>query len=281
MSIVTIRFAAHRLDALQRSPLIERLLARAAAPVRMADWRADAFTAIAPAGAPMPPVASAALAAAARPPAGAWVCIATPVHLRAGMTSIMMSADSILRLEPQEALQFAGEFNREFAGAGLCLGVGREDVLLCVFDRVLEVRTHDPDGMTARDLFDVQPAGADGPRLRQAMSEIEMWLFDHAFNRARAARSCAPVTGLWLWGGGEPIAALPPVRGWTAGRDPFFAAFCRVPDWPADAAPGALEAGRLRRLDLSAADRRCSVPKGPSWRFWRRARPWWEPYGAH
>jgi hypothetical protein len=252
-------------------------------------------------------VASAALAAAARPPAGAWVCIATPVHLRAGMTSIMMSADSILRLEPQEALQFAGEFNREFAGAGLCLGVGREDVLLCVFDRVLEVRTHDPDGMTARDLFDVQPAGADGPRLRQAMSEIEMWLFDHAFNRARAARSCAPVTGLWLWGGGEPIAALPPVRGWTAGRDPFFAAFCRVPDWPADAAPGvivcaeqpgttdwagverrwlapaaaALEAGRLRRLDLSAADRRCSVPKGPSWRFWRRARPWWEPYGAH
>jgi hypothetical protein len=99
---------------------------------------------------------------------------------------------------------------------------------------------------------------------------------------------------------------VPPVRpvlpGWTAGRDSLFAAFGDTAEFPSPAAAGvlvsedtpgsdtwsdverrwlapaaaALGAGRLRRLELSAGGRRCSVSGGSSWRFWRRPRPWWE-----
>jgi len=44
-------------------------------------------------------------------------------------------------------------------------------------------------------------------------------------------------------------------------------------------AVAALRSGRLKRLDLSAADRRFSVGRGLNLRFWRRPRPWWESYG--
>jgi hypothetical protein len=157
------------------------------------------------------------------------------------------------------------------------------------------------------------------------MSEIEMWLFDHAANRARAARGELPVTGLWLWGGGETLRALPSVRGWAAGRDPLFVAFDVRTQFPtgsggprADAAasasaapdanargdggggvvvcseaPGsaawprverdwlvpamaALQSGRISQLQLSAVDRCFRLTSPRHWRFWRRARPWWE-----
>jgi hypothetical protein len=57
------------------------------------------------------------------------------------------------------------------------------------------------------------------------MSEMEMWLFDHPINRERLARGAPAITGLWLWGGGPSLAALPEIRGWTAGNDPFFGSF--------------------------------------------------------
>jgi hypothetical protein len=108
-----------------------------------------------------------------------------------------------------------------------------------------------------------------------------------------------------MWGGGGLTTELPAFSGWTAGQDPFFAAFGAAqrfpdeggagvavcaqqpasPEWPDVErrwlAPGvaALESGRIERLELSAADRRFSVTKGPHLRFWRRPRPWWESYG--
>src|SRR5260370_39262961 len=69
------------------------------------------------------------------------------------------------------------------------------------------------------------PPGTAAARLRTLMSETEMWLFEHAVNRSRAANAAATVNGLWLWGGGPALTSLPPVAGWTAGDDPFFSAF--------------------------------------------------------
>jgi hypothetical protein len=40
----------------------------------------------------------------------------------------------------------------------------------------------------------------------------------------------------------------------------------------------ALKSGRIKRLELSTADRRISVAAGPTLRFWRRPRPWWESF---
>ena len=137
------------------------------------------------------------------------------------------------------------------------------------------------------------------------MSEIEMWLFEHPLNQARVARAEKPITGLWLWGGGEVLATLPTFHGWTAGQDPFFAAFGAAAQFPEAGGAGvavcarqpgspewsdverrwlapaaaALRGGSVERIDLSARDRRFSVTTRVQLQFWRRKRPWWESYG--
>jgi hypothetical protein len=304
LSIVYIRFAARRWDARKPSPQLERLVARASASVRVADWRADAFRVIAPEEMTMPPIAAAALHASSGSPPGAWGFIATPVHFSASMSSVTMPEGGLLELRPDEAAALASDFNRTFVDARTRLSVGRSSVLVCVFDRALEVTTHDPEAVVGHDVFGFQPAGTDAPRLRLLMSEIEMWLFDHAVNRARTGDGRHPVTGLWLWGGGSTDSTIPEVLGWTAGADPFFAAFGQAQRFPPEAGPGvvvctdqpgsdtwsdveqqwltpavaALQSGRIKRLDLSAAGRRFSLGRGAALRFWRRPRPWWESF---
>jgi hypothetical protein len=306
LSILYFRFAARSPDGAQRSPMLERLVARAGDPSRVEDWRTEAFRVIAPSAQRLPSIAAAIVpeVGSGADPA-AWACIATPVHLSAGMRSVTMAADGILNLAPGEAAALTADFNRVFGGAGVRLSVGRGALLSCLFDDRIEAATRDPEEVAGNDVFGFQPTGRDGARLRRLMSEMEMWLFDHAVNRARSSQERQPVTGLWLWGGGPTGEALPPVRGWCAGQDPLFAAFGSEHEYPRAAGGGvvvcaeqpgsnewldverrwlvpaitALGSGRLKRLDLSAADRRFSVGKGSNLRFWRRPRPWWESYG--
>ena len=233
-----------------------------------------------------------------------WVCVATPVHLTAGMSRVTLAGDGVLTLTPSEAQALAADFNQVFAGAESRLVVARAAVLLCVLPPSQDIATHEPACVAGHDVFAFQPSGPDAPRLRRLMSEMEMWLFDHAVNRERAAAARPTVTGLWLWGGGSTSDAPPAVRGWTAGQDPLFAAFgdepelpggtesgvvvCSAPpgssDWPEverrwlAPAAAALDAGRIERLELSAAGHRVSVAGGPNFRFWRRPRPWWEAF---
>jgi hypothetical protein len=291
-------------DARKPSPQLERLVARASASVRVADWRADAFRVIAPGEKTMPPIVATALHASGGSPPGAWGFIATPVYFSAGMSGVTMPEGGLLELRPDEAAALASDFNRTFVDAGARLSVGRSSVLVCVFDRALEVTTHDPEAVVGHDVFGFQPAGIDAPRLRLLMSEIEMWLFDHAVNRTRTGDGRHTVTGLWLWGGGSTNSMIPAVLGWTAGADPFFAAFGQAQRFPPEAGPGvvvctdqpgsdtwsdveqqwltpamaALQSGRIKRLDLSAAGRRFSLGRGAALRFWRRPRPWWESF---
>jgi hypothetical protein len=187
-------------------------------------------------------------------------------------------------------------------------------VLLCEFDRPLTVSTHDPGQLAGRDLFDAQPSGADGGRLRRLMSEMEMWLYDHPVNRERVVRQLPSVSSLWLWGGGTPLCEMPMVDGWTAGSDPFFSAFGAATEFPLEPRAGvlvtpvrpdepewaeverrwlapasaALRAKRIERIELSVGANRRLVGRprwwawrGATWRSagWRRRQPWWEALG--
>ncbi len=288
------------------APALDRLLMHASAPTTSTDWRRDAFGVIAGAAA-VPPVAAVALLAAEDRVREPWVCIASPLHLVAGMSNVTLDPSGVLTLDGGEAAALAADFNRVFADSGVRLVVGRAAVLLCVFDRVLRVSTYEPADVVGRDVFECQPQGADASRLRRVMSEIELWLFEHAVNRARAARGRAVITGLWLWGGGEPLPALPAVQGFTAGTDPLFAAYGNAAELPGDAALGAgvlvcdvppgsatwpeieqrwlkplsraLGAGRLEQLTVSVQERLVRVERGMNWRFWRRPKPWWQSLG--
>jgi hypothetical protein len=302
LSTVYFRFAEGEPVARERAPLLERLLVRADAAAAVTDWRADAFRCIAPDVEDPPPVAAAALHAAPNAAGGAWVFVATPVHLVAGMSSVSLPADGVLQLEPAEADALVADFNRTFGGAGVQLVRGRGEVMLCTFDSRLEVVTTAPEDARGRDLWAQLPRGADSGRVLGLMSEVEMWLYPHPANAARAARGLPVISGLWLWGGGAVDTALPAVRGWTAGHDPLFAAFAAEPRYPKGAGAGVaviesspgtsgwrhveqdwlrpalgdLGAGFLERLELSRGSRCFSVSARAARRFWRRPRPWWE-----
>jgi hypothetical protein len=282
--------------------MLERLLARSDSSAEP-DWRAAAFRHIAPSE-PMPAVAAAAQYAELGPVDGAWVFMATPVHYVAATSSVQLPPDGLLCLEPPEAQALAADFNRLWRGGGVRLMAGRCGTLYCVFDKPLQASTQDPQAALGRSIWDFLPAGEDAPELRGVMSEIEMWLFEHAVNGVRAARAAAPVSGLWLWGGGAMLPALPPLRGWTAGRDALFGAFPARAQFPRGAGAGVvvlderpgsaewreaesrwlrpalaeLRAGRIARVDLSAGHRCHHLSARWSWRFWRRTRPWWESF---
>ena len=321
MSTIYIRFVARASPPLQRSPLIERLIARASTSARVLDWRADAFGLLGPPGTRMPPVATmalrggvagdtgaagaAALGAASGAAVGAWVCVATPVHLSAGMTHVTFPVEGMLCLDAVEASVLAADFNLVFAGAGVRMAAGGGGTLLCVFDEPLLVATHDPEVAVGQDVFDFQPSGRDAPRLRRLTSEIEMWLFDHAVNRQRMGRGQPAITGLWFWGGGEASADIPTLPLWAAGRDVFFAVFGEAAEWPRESASGVvvlddcpgsdtwsaverrwlqpavaeLGAGHIAQIHVSGAQRRFTITRGLNLRFWRRPRPWWEALG--
>jgi hypothetical protein len=288
----------------QRSQLLERLLARADVSVAVTDWRLDAFRVIAPTMISMPGVGAAALYAERGLVDAASVFVATPVHYVAEMSSVRLPADGILSLRQAEADALAADFNRVWNDAGIRLLAGRSADLFCVGDQGLNVTTHDPEDVLDRHIEMHLPSGAAAPRLRQLMSEIEMWLFEHAVNRTRIADAAPPVNGLWLWGGGPALTSLPPVDGWTAGDDPLFKAFAARPQLSCGAASGVvviaaqggtdawrdmesrwlersladLRSGRIRRIALSAGNRCFSVSARWNWRLWRRHRPWWESF---
>jgi hypothetical protein len=303
-----------------RVPLLEQLIARAGDWVPVADWRADAFRVIAPDAARMPAVAAAALyadrgavdtaAVDTGAVSAAWVCAATPVHYVAEMASVRL--DGMLALSQAGAETLASDFNRVWKGSGIQLTAAvspasvstgaRSAQLFCIFDRALEVVTRDPEDVLGRHIEEFLPAGADSGRLRQLISETEMWLFEHEANRARTALNLPAINGLWFWGGGAPVASLPIVQGWAAGDDLFFNAFGvpRDKEFPsgviaAGCVPGSdqwpevesrwlqpaaedLRARRIQRLQISAADRCYTVTARGLRRFWRRRKPWWESF---
>jgi hypothetical protein len=240
--------------------------------------------------------------AAGGPRQQGWVFLATPVHYLAEISNVRFASDGILSLEPAEAAALANDFNAEWCGTGIDLFAAASR-LFCGFDAPIAASTQDPERARGRHLENFLPTGSDAARLRRLSSEMEMWLFDHAVNRGRRQRAQLPVSALWLWGGGAPLATLPSVQGGAAGGDVFFDAFA----WGAQA-PGAgrgadvmvaamtpageewdevqarwlapaladLRRGRIGQLELAAGERRYIV--GARWRrrFWRRAKPWWE-----
>jgi hypothetical protein len=302
LKIHYFRFAHRGAVNRQRSRLLERMLARADASTAVSDWRADAFRVIAAPATAMPGVGAAALFAERGAVNAGSVFIATPVHYVAEMSNVRMPADGILPLRQAEAEALAADFDRVWKDAGIRLLSGRRANLFCLVDQPTPATTCDPEDVLDRRIENHLPTGAGAPRLRQLMSEIEMWLFEHAVNRARLEAGAPAANGLWLWGGGPALASLPPVDGWSAGDDPFFKAFAGRSDVRAGTGSGVavigeqpgtdawrdvesrwlepsladLASGRIARLDLSAGNRCVSVSARSRWRFWRRLRPWWE-----
>jgi hypothetical protein len=178
--------------------------------------------------------ASVAAAAVPSPPPGAapspaskeMVWMATPVHLVAGLTSVHLDRRSILRLSADDLTALATEFRRIFHDSGFALEPLESGDFLLLGPQVTIGETLEPARAIGNSIADAQPVGVTDPALRRLGAEIEMWLHEHPINDARRRRGEAPVTGLWLWGGGHQRSAQRPASAASSdiafGRDAYL-----------------------------------------------------------
>ena len=134
-------------------------------------------------------------------PGEASVLRADPVTLIAGRDDVLLAgrADD---LDAADAAAMIATLNRHFAADGLEFHAPRPDAWF------VTTRTAAAPSITT-ELTEVSgaihahlPRGDHAKPWRQWMSEMQMLLHEHPANAAREAAGRAPVTGLWLSGGG-------------------------------------------------------------------------------
>jgi hypothetical protein len=235
------------------------------------------------------------VAASEELPIDAW--LATPLHLIAGMTTLHLPAEGILRLSAEEARELASRFASTFGADGLILHPLDDGSLLLSGLSGCAAETVDPallsEQVASQGLASAQPVGEGAATLRALMTEIEMWLHDLPLNREREQAGLPSIRSLWLWGGGaphhaepQPAAAVAPVEEASDfivhTRDPWARACCGlvgIDCKPLDLSPeffasiaAELQRGELSKLTLITTDRAVSVRPGDRWRWWRPRR---------
>jgi hypothetical protein len=131
--------------------------------------------------------------------AGGALWIASPLHLRASLTRVHLEHHGLLRLPAADAAAFAADYALALGEDGTRLvALPSGDFLLSTPD-LATVASAEP-ARFAGAMVPALPAGADAAPLRRRIAEIEMWLHDHALNRARQARGAPAVSVLWPWG---------------------------------------------------------------------------------
>ncbi|HEX6927689.1 MAG TPA: hypothetical protein VF267_00450 [Gammaproteobacteria bacterium] len=128
---------------------------------------------------------------------------ATPVHLQAGMSDLVLFSGPTLRVSDDERARLAQDIGVFFgAEPALCFHGGQ---MFLQAPQNLDVRTtplHEVLGQAVREHL---PRGADASRVHGWMNELQMFLHGHAINRERTARGLPSLNGIWPWGeGGLP-----------------------------------------------------------------------------
>lgn len=179
--------------------------------------------------------------------------IVAPLHLVAGLKTVHLAPEGLLRLPPEEAAELAAAHEAEFGSDGLRLrSAGDAGFLLEGLCEAAGAVALEPHRLLGGSLDDALPGGAGGSALRAWMTEVEMWLHSQPLNRRREARGAPRVTTLWPWGGGnplrEPVAALPPGAAAADARwprvwsdDPWVAALGKLAGGAVEPLPRALE----------------------------------------
>ena len=143
------------------------------------------------------------------------------------------------------------------------------------------------DRVIGRDVDPWLPDSAPARLLRRLQNEMQMLLYTHPVNEARAARREQPLNSLWFSGTGRLSAEAPPPR--DVHLSPLLASAAMSGNWPAYAqawqqldeeAIGPLlerqRSGQTVRLSLCGERGWVTLETGPqSWRS-RLAR-WWRP----
>lgn len=176
---------------------IDEMLCRATGVNRQQDW---------------PLAQLAALADGLALPAQQYVLFAQPVHLQLQRDSFTIAPET-LHFEKAEAEALVALLNQHFSQEGLEVMVSPH----CPHRWYLKVQlspaiqTTPLDMAMGRDIRPLLPHGRDAAFWNAFLNEVQMLLFEHPLNQAREARGELPVSGVWVYGGGE----LPPASAIT------------------------------------------------------------------
>lgn len=150
----------------------------------------------APAGTAVAPLAA---IGAGFDPGNSYVLRADPVSLVAGRDDVLL-AGRIDDLAVEEAQALAATLDQHFAVDGLAFHAPRPDAWFVTARTRVPVEA-DPFAIN-QPIHSRLPRGEHGGTWRRWLSEMQMLLHEHPVNAQREASGRAPVTGIWVSGGG-------------------------------------------------------------------------------
>ena len=135
---------------------------------------------------------------------------ADPVNMQEDQNYLMMSYPSALDdLGLAEAQAMAESINQHFAEDGWSLEVIDAQRWFLKLDKDPAIQTTPAWRAVGRDVFGLMPVGENSRQWHAWLMELQMLLYNHPVNEARTEQGKAPVSGLWLWGGGELPKLVP------------------------------------------------------------------------
>ncbi len=229
---------------------------------------------------------------------GVWLR-ADPANVAPDMQGArMMGHGDTLRPDAEDVAELLPALQPLFAGYGFTLDAPvpsrwylrlPEEIQLPAFDA--------PDDVLGDDLFDHLPPGDAGRLWRALLTEAQVVLHQHDWNRRRVAAGKRPINSLWFWGGGELPQSVSTAYAQVRSRESLLQALAKAAgvevggDQPVDALVdlrqlrsleqlgneairpllAALQRGELRRLVLDFEDGlRFELDKGQRWKLWKK-----------
>lgn len=204
------------------TPLLDRWLRGQAAPSTLGDPAALAHTRLCPGSAPSAATAwqaecrqNPALAVKnTEIPAGSTLACLSPIHLQAGIDTAVVMGERFLALSSAERHALTADLAPWLAADGLILLTATPQRWYLAIPAGSPLGDGDlpPLGealnRSAHGLID----GADRRGIRRWLTELQMWLYAHPINTARAERGQPELNSLWLWGRNAYSPAPPTPR---------------------------------------------------------------------
>ena len=137
------------------------------------------------------------------PHAWAWI---TPCHWRVGMDQVLMQDPAALELQDEHARELFAALQAWFADDGIELNLETPQRWLARGELFRDLVSASLDRVSGRDVAAWMPESPQARTLHRLQSEMQMLLYTHPVNDARAAQGLPAVNSFWVSGAG----ALPP-----------------------------------------------------------------------
>ena len=140
---------------------------------------------------------------------GDWARL-TLCHWQVGSHQIMMEGQPLGGISEADSRALLADMAGYFAEDGITLHYLSPTQWLAQGPVFAALPTASPDRVAGRNVSDWLPEGAGAVALRRLQTEMQMLLYRHPLNEARAQQGLAPVNAFWLSGTGslDTAAAL-------------------------------------------------------------------------